>query len=225
MPAQSPVFASGAQPSADALRAAQGRMMSDSGLQFTFGPQPAPPPVHVALPPWLAALLRAIGQFFAMLGPAFGWIFAIGLAAGLLAVLWFVLREGLRSRFPALLRRRPAPPRRAPVDWRPDAAAARALLEDADRLAAAGDYAGAVRLLLHRSIEEIDGRRPRLVRPAFTSREIGRLADLPDAARATFSDIAEVVERSFFGGRPVDAAGFAECRRAYEAFAFPGAWA
>jgi len=34
-----------------------------------------------------------------------------------------------------------------------------------------------------------------------------------------------VVEHSFFGGRAVDADGFKECRRAYEAFAFPGAWA
>ena len=47
----------------------------------------------------------------------------------------------------------------------------------------------------------------------------------PEAARHTFSAIAGVVERSFFGGRDVDAAGFAECRRTYEAFAFPGAWA
>ena len=37
--------------------------------------------------------------------------------------------------------------------------------------------------------------------------------------------IAAVVERSFFGGRPVDEAGYAACRQAYTAFALPGAWA
>jgi hypothetical protein len=111
------------------------------------------------------------------------------------------------------------------VDWRPTEAAARALLEDADKLAAAGRYAEAARLLLHRSIEDIEGRRPKLVRPAFTAREIAELDDLPAAARATFSFIAGIVERSLFGGRDVDAAGFAECRQAYESFAFPGAWA
>jgi hypothetical protein len=37
--------------------------------------------------------------------------------------------------------------------------------------------------------------------------------------------IAGVVEKSFFGGQGLDADGFAACRKAYEAFAFPGAWA
>jgi hypothetical protein len=48
---------------------------------------------------------------------------------------------------------------------------------------------------------------------------------MPEAARTTVVAIAGVVEHSFFGGRPIDASGFATCRRAYEAFAFPGAWA
>ena len=63
------------------------------------------------------------------------------------------------------------------------------------------------------------------MKPAFTAREIGRLSDIPEAARATFSAIAGVVEHSFFGGRDIDAAAFTACRRAYETFAFPGAWA
>ncbi len=98
-------------------------------------------------------------------------------------------------------------------------------MEEADKLAAAGRYAEAVRLILHRSIEEIEGRRPRLVKPAYTAREIGRLSDIPENARSTFTGIAGVVEQSFFGGEALDAHGFAACRRAYETFAFPGAWA
>jgi hypothetical protein len=224
--AESPVFSNGAQPSSDALRGAQGQLTGDHGLQWTFGPQPAPPPQpDVHIPEWLDDIFKAIGGFFQAIGPAFYWIFIAGLVAGALAVLYFVFRESLHARFPKLFKRKPMPPRPKPADWRPDAATARALLEEADRLAAAGDYAGAVRLLLHKSVEEIEGRRPQLVRPAYTSREIGSLEDLPDAARATFSHIAAVVEHSFFGGRGVDAAGFAECRRTYEAFAFPGAWA
>ena len=224
--AQSPVFSNGAQPSADGLRGAQGQLTADHGLQFTFGPQPAqPPPPDITMPDWLASIFQAIGGFFNAIGPVFGWIFVAGLAAGLLAVLYFVFRETLRSRFPKLFKRKAMPPRPKAADWRPDAATARALLEEADRLAAAGDFAGAVRILLHKSIEEIEGRRPQLLRPAYTSREISGLDDLPPAARTTFGHIAEVVERSFFGGRDVDAAGFAECRRTYESFAFPGAWA
>jgi hypothetical protein len=216
------VFTSGAAPSPDALRAAQAQMMADRSLQFTFD-KAQPPPAPAQLPDWLAAALRWIGGVINFIAPFLGWIFLAGLALAALAVLIFVFREAITARWPKL-KRKPKP-RQKVADWRPDAAVARALLEEADRLAAAGDYAEAVRLILHRSIEEIEGRRPRLVRPAYTSREIGRLDDVPAAARATFMAIAEVVERSFFGGRQVDAAGFAECRRTYEAFAFPGAWA
>jgi len=224
--AQSPVFASGASPSADALREAQGRLMADQSLQFQFGPTPPPPPpMHLDLPDWLLAILRFFGALLSMLGPVFGLIFAAGLVLGIGAVLVFAFRETLRARFPKLFKKKPGPPTPKVADWRPDAAVARALLEEADRMAAAGDYAGAARLLLHKSIEEIEGHRPRLVRPAFTSREIAGLGDIPPNARGPFMHIAEVVERSFFGGRPVDADAFARCRNAYQSFALPEAWA
>ena len=224
MAAQPPVFAAGPAPSQEALRAAQDRLMRDPSLQFSFDKAPPPPP-ETHLPHWVLAVLRAIGQFIAWIGQGLGWVFVAGLAIALLIILAFIVREFISARWPNLLKKKPSKPKPAPEDWRPTAAVARALLEEADKLAAAGRYAEAARLLLHRSIEEIEGRRPRLVRPALTSREISGLQDIPETARSTFAAIAAVVERSFFGGRDVDAAGFAECRRTYEAFAFPGAWA
>jgi hypothetical protein len=223
--AQAAVFASGPAPSPEALAAARAALMRDQSLQFTFGKAPPPTqPTQLQLPDWLIHLLNGVGKGINLVGRGLGWVFLAGLAIALAIVLFFIVREILRSRWPdRFKKRRPARPK--PVDWRPEAGAARALLEEADRLAAEGRYAEAARLILHRSIEEIEGRRPRLVRPALTSREIATLGDIPDAARATFEAIAIVVERSFFGGRDVDAAGFAECRRTYEAFAFPGAWA
>ena len=220
--AQPALFASGAAPSPAALRDAQSQLMRDPTLQFSFA-QAAPPP-RVTLPHWLQVLGEWLGKIFGALGNVLGWVFVGGLVLALLIVLFFILREFVRTRWPDLFKRKkPKPPK--PADWRPEAAVARALLDEADKLAAAGAYAEAVRLILHRSIEEIDGRRPRLVKPALTSREIGRLSDIPEAARTTFAAIAGVVEHSFFGGRAIDAAAFASCRRAYEAFAFPGAWA
>ena len=103
---------------------------------------------------------------------------------------------------------------------------ARALLDEADKLAAEGRYAEAVRLILHRSIEEIEGRRPRLVRPAFTAREIGRLPDIPDNARATFVGIAERRrEAASSAAATWTPMASPPAASAYEAFAFPGAWA
>jgi hypothetical protein len=225
--AQPPVFAAGPAPSQEALRAAQARLMGDPSLQFSFdkAPKPPPPPHLPHWLDWIVPVLRVLGRFIAWIAQGLGWVFLAGLAVAVAMVLFFIGREIIRARWPDLLKKKPGKAKPAVVDWRPEAAAARALLEEADRLAAAGRYAEAARLLLHRSIEEIDGRRPRLVRPALTSREISGLEDIPEAARTTFAAIAGVVERSFFGGGDVDAAGFAECRRTYEAFAFPGAWA
>ena len=214
------VFA-GSPPSQDALRAAQQQMMRDPSLQFSFGKVAPPPVTH--LPKWLEAILDAIGAVLRAIAPFLGWIFIGGLVLALLVVLFFIGREFVRARWPQLLKRKPPAPK--PAEWRPEAAVARALLEEADKLAAAGRYGEAVRLILHKSIEEIEGRRPRLVRPAYTAREIGRLSDIPDNARNVFVGIAGVVEKSFFGGEPLDAHGFSACRKAYETFAFAGAWA
>jgi hypothetical protein len=223
--AQSAVFAAGAAPTPDVLRAAHARLLRENGLQFSFDlAKPPPAPMQLNLPHWLLDVLQALGKAINSLGHVLGWVFIGGLAIALAIVVFFIGREVIRGRWPQLFRRK-ITPRRRPADWRPDGAAARALLEEADRLAAAGAYAEAVRLILHRSVEEIEGRRPRLVRPALTAREIAGLDDLPETARTTFAAIAAVVEASLFGGRPVDAAGFAECRRTYETFAFPGAWA
>lgn len=214
------VFA-GAPPSPDALRAAHDAMMRDPTLQFSFDKAPRPPVTQ--LPHWLEAILKAIAKGLSIIAHPLGWVFIGGLVAALLVVLYFIGREFVQARWPEVFRRkRPAP---KPEPWRPEAATARALLEEADKLAAAGRYAEAARLILHRSIEEIEGRRPRLVKPAYTSREIGRLTDIPDNARDVFVGIAGVVEKSFFGGEALDQHGFAACRKAYERFAFPGAWA
>jgi hypothetical protein len=110
------------------------------------------------------------------------------------------------------------------TEWRPTPAAARLLLEECDALAAEGRYSEAVHLLLLRSIEDIEERRPRLVRPALTSREIGSLAAVPASARADFGRIARTVEHALFAGNPVDSVQFTHCRREYESFVFAPVW-
>ena len=93
------------------------------------------------------------------------------------------------------------------------------------RLAAQGRYDQAVRLILHRGVEDIDARRPTVVRPALTARDIAVLAAVPAPARNAFARIAAVVEFSAFAGRPIGQEAFAQCRAAYEAFVSPEAWA
>jgi hypothetical protein len=109
-------------------------------------------------------------------------------------------------------------------EWRPAPEAARLLLSDADALAAQGRYAEAIHLILLRSIQDIARHRPTILKPALTSREISALRDLPEAARIAFVHIARVVEQAFFAGREVGQREYAECREAYERFAFPDVW-
>ena len=198
----------------DAVTSAHQKLLNDSGLQFDFSAAPSP----LELPNWLVRFF----SFLASLRPFFEILFWWGVVVLAGLVLYFVIREIVRYR-----RRERAVVQRAPdyaSDWRPTPARARALLADADLLAAQGNYAEAVHLLLFRSIDDIDERRPSTLTPALTSRDIGGIAALPASARFAFARIAASVERSFFGRSDVSAEDFAECRRAYEAFALPDAW-
>jgi hypothetical protein len=194
--------------SEDKLAAAHRAMLHTRGLQLGFKSVPAPP-----TPGWLLKLLEAL----AGLGPVLQFVFWGGLAVGAVFIVWFVVRE-LRG----------APTRRAAAaasaDWRPEPARARALLEEADGLAATGRFDEAIHLLLFRSIDDLAARRPGAIRPALTSRDISRLEGIPGAARDAFARIAGRVETSFFGGRPVRGDDFAAARGDYEAFAFSEGW-
>lgn len=126
--------------------------------------------------------------------------------------------------------RRLADARRKPPEgeekhgWHPEPAPALVLLGEADALAGEVLYGEAARLLLFRSIEDIDARRPDLLRPALTSRDIAGLPALPSGPRAAFARIAMAVERSLFGRRALGADDWRDCRAAYEEFAFAESW-
>ena len=200
--------------SADAVAHAHERLLHDSTLQFAFpaSPKPQPPPQ------WAEAL----GRLLEAIAPFMSWVFWGLLGICVLFIAVFVAREMLRHRW--IGRAKPAVLTTGVAEWRPAPERARALLEEADRLAAEGRFADAAHVLLLRSIDDLEGRRPDLVRPALTSRDISRLDALPAAARPAFDLIAGIVERSLFGGRPVDASGFAQCRAAYADFALPKVW-
>lgn len=189
------------------------RLLADRTLQFDFVRTPPRPPA----PKWLTSLIE-------FLAPILKYVFWAGVAAVVALILFFLIRELIRIRWKGRIKRPKAGADEADA-WRPTAAQARLLLEEADQLAARGLYAEAAHHLLLHSIQEVQDRRPRAIRPAFTSRDIGRMDILPQDARAAFSQIAAIVERSLFGGRAVDAEGFATCRHAYESFAFRGGWA
>lgn len=204
--------AAGTAAAQDRVAEAHAALKRDRTLQFEFTASPPERPPRPG-PAWLEALFDALEPMLLV-------VFWGGVAVIAALALWFLAREGERRWRGA----RKAPEARAQV-LPPSEERVRALLGEADRLAGEGRYAEAVHVLLFRGVDDIRDQRPELFRRALTSREIAGLSALPERARTHFGAIASVVERSFFGGRPVDAEGWSRCRRDYQAFAARESWA
>jgi hypothetical protein len=214
-PAQTVPQAGGSPPAGwEALRA-------DGDVQLTPVAIPETPPPE---PGWLEQalqnLLRWFAELLAPLGEVLGasWWWLQWMLAGCVGLFALVLLAQL------LGKERGRRGNRAQADpeqeeWRPEAAASSALLEDADRLAAEGHFDAATRLLLHRSVGQIAAARPDWVEPSSTARELAALPALPDAARAAFGVIAARVEASAFALSPLARADWEAARAAYAEFA------
>ena len=196
-----------------------GQTMAGGEIQTSFPPPPPSPPT----PEWLKSILQAIGDFFQWSAPALKPLLWIGAILLLLFILYHFVpafAQWVDVRF-----RRRQGTAEEDMAGQAEAGAARALLAEADALAAEGRFAEAAHLLLYRSVEDIEGRRPGLVRPAMTSRDLAETHDLPTVARDAFSRIARAVEISLFGGRSIDAAAWQQCRAAYAELTVPKNWA
>ena len=182
--------------------------------------EPAEPPEVKPPPDWL----RSLFEFLNALGPLFQILFWVVVIAIIGGVLYFLFGEALRVRFGGDGSKKDKDGDDVIPDYRPEAAVARTLLEEADALARQGKFAEAVHLLLFRSIEDIQTRVEDGVPRSLTAREIGSLRYLPDHVRAALNPIIRIVEHSFFGGRDVDEANWKTARTSYEDFAFGGEW-
>ncbi len=207
----------GAQSAQDAAAAWQ-RVHADPSIQF------APTELVIApvkTPEWPLALERFFRSLFEPIGRALGlswpvlrWLL-LGLVIAAAAYALWRLTEPLRHGEPW---RRTEGAGHEP-EWQPATAEALALLEDADRLAAAGRYDEAAHLLLQRSVQQIAAARPDWVGRASTAREIGAIGALPDRAKVAFALITARVEASLFALRALTAEDWHAARGAYAEFA------
>lgn len=186
----------------------------DPDIQF----EPVTPPEQPEPPEWLAA----VGEFLVWI---FGFV-ARGFIAAWPVLQWVLVAVGVILLLLVIARvvglpvfKRRERDEDVPDDLAPDRGEAQALLSDADALAAQGRYGEAVRLLLARSIGQIANRRPDLVQPSSTARELARLDALPEAARAAFAAIARSVERALFALEDLTEPDWQAARAAYADFA------
>lgn len=195
--------------------AAWSALRAESSIQFA----PVPPPPPQVTPDWLLAVGRFLERLLRPLGELMGmdwrWLMWTLIALAGIGALWLAWALLVAP----LLARRRAAKAMEPAQWAPDRDSALALLDDADRLAAAGHYGEAAHLLLRRSVGQIGEARPGWLSPASTSREIGVLQGLPERARQAFGTIAQVVERSLFALRGASEGDWHTAREAYADFA------
>ncbi|MFZ1741431.1 MAG: hypothetical protein WAT93_01180 [Pontixanthobacter sp.] len=189
----------------------------DTSIQFSPAEidKPAPPS---GPPDWLKDFFEFLGNLFHPIGELFGsswpvvkWVLIAGAIALLIYLLWKLLGPALDLW--------PKGAGETEDDWVPEEGEAIALLEEADRLAASGDYDAATHLLLKRSVRQIADARPEWVEPSSTARELALLPALPLAARTAFGTIAERVERSLFALRTLGVEDWQAARSAYAQFA------
>jgi hypothetical protein len=86
----------------------------------------------------------------------------------------------------------------------------------ADDLAAAGDFAGAMHLILIESVGELRNRLATPIAASLTSREILERAPLSQEERSALADIVSGVEISYFGAYRPGAEEYAACRHSFE---------
>lgn len=202
------------------FEAAYKDVRADEDIQFAveqFKP-PEIPQWWKDLSAWLEQLFVPVAEVIVYAWPVLKYVLLGLLAAGVLALIWVILApyiEEWRGRQPRV---------KDEQEWRPEEGAARRWLEEADVLAGKGQYDEAAHLLLYRSIEDIERRRPHMLRPSNTAREIERFESLPDRARNMFAVIAGYVERGIFGATPIGQDGWTAARNAYGEFALADSW-
>lgn len=185
--------------------------------EIQYAPLPPYNPPKADPPEWLKAIARFLAELLEPLGKwlGSGWgtievLLAVLAVIGAAWIGWTLFQRWRLARAMAV------PAAASPVI---DRAAALALLEDADALAAEGRFDEAVHLLLQRSVHHIAAARPDWLSPSSTAREIGLIPGLPAAARQAFTLIAREVERSLYALRALAADDWHRAREAYAAFA------
>jgi hypothetical protein len=169
------------------------QVRGDSDIQFTASfAKPPDPP-----PEWWGDVIKWLGKVLEPVAQALAYVWPVlsKLLIGALVVGVLALLWVILSPYIADWRERGAS---AVPDWTP------------------------AHLLLYRSIEDIEARRPGLLKPSSTSREIGAFQALSERARSAFGVIAGHVEASFFARRPLDRSAWDSSREAYRAFALDG---
>lgn len=199
----------------DILANLDGKAEIQNQFTQTVPPKPANNDFLRGIAEFISDVVEFLAKWLEPLGPFLPWIIYPLIIGLLLLLLSPLVRMAIATKFERLFQRDRLV---ADAPWRPTEAAAAALLEEIDALAANGEYDAAVHHLLKRSVADLNAFRPDLVRKHFSARDICKHPLLPPEARPAFEAITRWAEKSYFAGIPVGREGFEACRQAYVDF-------
>ncbi len=194
-----------------AVREAAASVLADPGYQRDLPGPPAPsakgapavrpPSLPDARPPPAFGTIRPMSP---LLEQAIIWaLIAIACGIALAVIVRLIRGYRWRPRAPG----QPTISDSAPPGGRPVAG-----LAEADARAAAGDLAGAVRILLLAAIEVLGHRFGAATVPSLTAREVLRQMAVPEAPRQNLGVLVAAEESSRFAEQPPDVAAWQACR-------------
>jgi len=160
-------------------------------------------PRALTVPEPVKAAARAAG-YVLLAALLIGGVFLLG--SGAVAM---VRRSGARRAAPVLV------PAAEPTPPAVDAPVA----DESERLARAGDFGGAIHLLLLLAVDRLQRHRGAVLPRCLTSREVLRRARPPGEAGDALAGLVAAVEASHFGGTAVDEATWRRCRDGYRLIA------
>ena len=191
------------------------QVLSASTIQSEMPHDEPPPSVSVS------PIVEFIANMFGWLAPLFNSVLKLLIWAAILvaAALLIMLVVTELSRYLATVRgRTTASADSDDVDEDGLALDGIGTLADADRLAEAGDFAGAVRILLFRSLDALREKVDLIEFPFLTSRELLELAPLGDRAKNELGEVISIEELSHFGGRVLNGETYSDCRGSFVRF-------
>lgn len=225
---------------AASIRHAATEVLDNPGYQTDLPGEAAPPPVDASIPETIddtpdfsEAPPNAADSEPPLEPPAAAPPMESSTSFGLPHMLLWIAIGGLGILFCFLLlgylRRRPNSVAAAPLTVSiPEQRAAHTLekavigpIDDAERLAAAGQYGEAIHVILLRFLGELRYGANLPIADSLTSREILRKSTVPPAWRDALGIIIGAVELCHFGGRGADEKLFRHCADAYYAALTP----
>ncbi|UTW56331.1 hypothetical protein [Kordiimonas sp. SCSIO 12610] len=179
------------------------RILSNSQYQKVLPNTPKPQNQKpVDFPRWLAVALK--------------WIFIVGGIAAIATFIWLLVSSMTGGYAPPSSAKKKVSHKAVPKQDKNNAVSSPVSLQDAEDMAAKGDYGEAIHLMLLALLQHLSKLDVLRLRPSLTSREILRSSTFNQEATHALQFLIGAVESYLFAKITIDAKTYQNCRTQYD---------